>query len=350
MSKQVRKWHELSLVCRSGAGLAAAAPAVCRLLRELVGADAAALFWMNAQGLPDGFFHEDSPASARELFQNAFEELFIGPAELNVAMLATQRGRPGGYLLAPDASYFRSNTFNLLVRASGHQHSLDLRIDIDGQARAIVLLFRAPSRSPFGEADLHTLSKATGPITQVLQLAPNADDWLAGGAAGHLVVSADGRRVMMATAGAEDLIRMSNLVGEGIRLTGPLDAPPAFVRHLVGRLATGAGAPVSDTVAVPSGRLRVTAEPLHMPGDGAGAALVSLALEMPRPLARVGRVLALDLSPRRREIALAAARGESRRQAAIGLGLGEEAMKKHLAAIYAATGTHSWEELAGSLV
>ena len=95
----------------------------------------------------------------------------------------------------------------------------------------------------------------------------------------------------------------------------------------------------------PSGRLRATIEPMHAPGAGAAATLVVLALETPRHLARLDRVLALDLSPRRREIALAAARGDSRREAAARLDLGEEAMKKHLAIVYAATDTHSWEEL-----
>lgn len=343
MSKQVRKWHELSLLCRSGAGLAAITPQVCRLLRELVGADAAALFWMNAEGLPDGFFHEDSPASAREIFLNAFTELFIGPAELNVAMLAQMRGRRGGHLLAPGEDYFRSNTFNLLVRASGHRHSLDLRIDIDGQARAIILLFRTPPRA-FTEADLATLSLAAPPISEALKLHAHGDDWATVEPTGHLLVAADGSRVLMATARAEELIRTSNRVGAGIALTGPLEAPPAFVADLV-RARAGTGL-AEGTVPVPSGRLRVTVEPMRAPGAGESAALVALALETPRHLARLDRVLTLDLSPRRREIALAAARGDSRRDAAARLGLGEEAMKKHLAIVYAATGTHSWEELA----
>ncbi len=343
MSKQVRKWHELSLLCRSGAGLAAITPQVCRLLRELVGADAAALFWMNAEGLPDGFYHEDSPASAREVFINAFRELFIGPAEINVAMLAQMRGRQGGHLLAPGADYYRSNTFNLLVRASGHQHSLDLRIDIDGQARAIVLLFRAPPRA-FTEADLATLSRASDPVSQALKLHAEGDDWAIAEPPGHLLVAADGSRILMATTRAEELIRTCNRVGAGIALTGPLEAPPAFVADLV-RGRPGAG-PAAGTVPVPSGRLRATVEPMRAPGAGASATLVVLALETPRHLARLDRVLALDLSPRRRELALAAARGESRRDASVRLGVGEEAMKKHLAIVYAATGTHSWEELA----
>lgn len=138
-----RKGLELDLLRRTGAGISAIAPMACRILRELVRADAAALFWLDRDGLPEGFFHEDSPAPMRGLFVNAFEELFLGPVELNVAMLARLRGQRAGHLLAPPPECFRSNTFNVLVRPSGHQHALDLRVDHAGRPRAIVLLFRA---------------------------------------------------------------------------------------------------------------------------------------------------------------------------------------------------------------
>lgn len=345
MPKQVRKWHELSLICGIGAGVAAVAPPVCRLLRELVGADAASLFWMNDQGLPEGFFHEDSPESARELFVNEFGRLFVGANELNVATLARMRGRPGGHLLAPGANYFRSNTFNLLVRPSGHRHALDLRIDIGGRARAIVLLFRA-SRT-FDEDDLAVLSVASGRIALALADRSTDDDWRPYGSVGHLLVDADGGSVTMATAVADQLLRASNLVGEGLRLTGPLRTPPAFVADLA-RLAT-AGLTAERAVPVPGGRLRATAEAMRAPDAAGAAVLVTLAPETPRHLARVEGVLALGLSPRRRDIALAASRGATRAEAAAELGLGEEAMKKHLAAIYAAAGAHSWDELARAL-
>ena len=81
---QARRWQELDLLCRLGLGLAPIAPDVCALLRQLAGAVAAALFWLDEEGLPEGFFHEDSPDSVRDLFLNEFERLFVGPHETNV--------------------------------------------------------------------------------------------------------------------------------------------------------------------------------------------------------------------------------------------------------------------------
>ena len=60
-------------------------PAFCAVLRTLVGADAAALFWLDAQGRPEGFFHEDSPAGAQDLFLNEFDRLFAGRTRILIS-------------------------------------------------------------------------------------------------------------------------------------------------------------------------------------------------------------------------------------------------------------------------
>lgn len=340
------KWQELELVCEIGVGIAAIAPSVCRLLRELAGADAAALFWMDERGLPEGFFHEDSTAEAQNLFANEFERLFLGPAELNVATLVKLDGPGWGHLFAPPASYWRSNTFNLLVRASGHHHSLDLRVEHDGRARAVALLFRVAG-NPFGEADLATLRRVAPALSRAFERATADDGWEPSGdllgRGGSLIVDAGGERLLFAGDGARLLLQASNLVGQGIPADGPLCAPPAFARRLCAELAEGGGA--REVIPVARGRLVVTAERLTE-ADGA-VRVVSLAvtLEVPRRLRFVESLMALDLSPRRRSLLLAAASGETRAAAAARTRTSPEAMKKHLAAIYDATGLRSWSDL-----
>ncbi|HEY0200942.1 MAG TPA: hypothetical protein VGC24_04555, partial [Burkholderiaceae bacterium] len=115
-----KKRHELDLLCRAGVGLTPIAPAVCRLVREIVGAEACGLFWMDAQGQPEGFFHEHSSPETQELFLNEYQRLFVGPDEVNVSLLAQHKGRQIGHLLLVPSAYYRSNTFNLLVRGNGH--------------------------------------------------------------------------------------------------------------------------------------------------------------------------------------------------------------------------------------
>lgn len=336
-----RKWHELELVCSTGAGIAAIAPQVCGILREIVGADAAALFWMDPEGWPAGFFHEDSPAACRDLFANAYAELFVGPAEINVASLARKAGAPAGHLLAPPSQYWRSNTYNLLVRASGHHHTLDLRIDHEGRARAVVLLFRV-HRRPFDGDDLALLGLSADLLRRAFAPTPGSDRWVPCGPPASLVVSADGETLLFATEAAQLLLQEGNLVAQGVPAEGPLRHPPALARSLCARLHHEARPRVSLDSA--SGRLAASAERLASP-TGDPVALLTLQAEVPVRLSLVQRILAQDVSPKQKTILLAAASGATRAEAAVQASTTPEAMKKHLMAIFAATGTRSWTEL-----
>lgn len=338
-----RQWTELELVCTAGVGLESVAPDICRLLREMTGADAGALFWMDETGLPAGFFHEDSSPAVRDLFANAFEALFTGESELNVATLITRRDRALGHLIAPPAEYWQSNTYNLLVRASGHHHTMDLRVDEEGAARAVLLLFRARARPGFDTADLEILRLAQPVLRRALRLSPAPLRWRETGASAHLLVDRTGTRLLFSSPSATGLLQQANLVAQGVPVTGALVAPPAFAPGLCATLSAGGRA--ACLLAVPAGRLQVTAEAL----DGAGgeaAVLLTLRHQAPDRLRIVQRVLGLDLSPRQKSILMAAAGGASRLDAARQTGTSPEAMKKHLATIFEATGVRAWGELA----
>jgi hypothetical protein len=231
-----RLWHALGMLCGLGLGLAPIAPEVCAVLRALVGADAAALFWLDAQGLPEGFFHEDSPADAQDLFLNEFSRLFCGPGEINVHTLARADGPRIGRLLSPGAQFFRSNSYNLLVRASGHHHTLDLRVEVAGRTRAIAMLFRAPGTG-FSPGDAALLERASGWLARAFGAPPAALPVHAEGEGpvGHVVLDAEGRLPLFADAAAAQLLRQANLPGLGLRsagLAGPVALPPDLPQRL----------------------------------------------------------------------------------------------------------------------
>lgn len=336
-----RAWHELELICSTGVGIAAIAPQVCRRLRDMVGADAAAIFWMNAQGLPDGFFHEDTQPGARDLFVNEFERLFVGESELNVAALVKRTGAIAGHLLAPPSSYWTSNTFNLLVRASGHHHALDLRIDHAGRPRAVVLLFRT-RQMPFAPEDLDTLRLSADLLRRAFVEAPGSDRWSPVGTPAHLVIGHDGSSLLFASEDARRLLQDGNHVAQGVPVEGPLHRPPAFAVGLCARLAREPRPRLE--LPFPSGRVVATAEELADPLGGS-VALLSLQVETPQRLGIVERILAQHVTPRQKSLLLAAASGLSRMEAAQQAGTSPEALKKHLVAIFAATGARSWVDL-----
>lgn len=324
------------------------APEVCAVLRTLVGADAAALFWLDERGKPEGFFHEDSPADAQDLFLNDFDRLFAGPHEINVHTLARADGPRIGRLLAPGAQFFRSNSYNLLVRASGHHHTLDLRVEVQGSTgpvtRAIAMLFRAPGAG-FTADEAALLERTSGWLARAFAAPPAALQWdaHASGPVGHVVLDAEGLRPLFADEEASRLLRQANLPGLGLH-TAPSAAQAALPPDLLLRLGM-AQASADARIAVPGGWLAAHMSALHPLAGGAAQHLVTLRLERPRSVEVARRVLTLPLSPLQREICLLAGLGHARADCQRLAGVGEAALKKHLRAIFAATGASDWEEL-----
>ena len=338
-----RKWHELDLLCRAGVGLAPIAPAVCRTLRELVGADAAALFWLDEKGVPSGFFHENAMASSHDMFVNEYDRLFAGPSEINVSHVAAMNGRPVGKLMNPGRDYFRSNTLNLLLRPNGHFHTLDLRIDVEGRARAVVMLFREQPR-PFDDNDAFHFAQALPYLKRAIEQQSTDGPWEPTDLSGHLLVDRSGTRLLAVSDEASRLLMACTIVGQNIRFAGPMELPPRFAQDLCRRLETSPS--VEEFLEIPSGRLRLVGTQMRAPVSGAAAeVLLSLEMERPKHLKIIEKILDLSLSPLQRSIAFAAALGSSRADYLKATGIGNEALKKHLATIYRASGVTSWEEL-----
>lgn len=345
-----QRWLELRLLCRPGIGLAAIAQPVCRLAREIVGAEAASLFWLDRNDMPLGFFHEDSPAAARELFVNEFARLFIGPGEINVFFLAKRDGAPCGSLLAPPPDYFRSNTYNLLVRASGHHHCLDLRVDNDDGGRVVLLLFRG-HHPAFTEQDAGKLA-LFDPLLKRAQAQVGLIDlcYEAATEPGHMLVDERGEKIVAICDIAEALLRGSNIVGQGVILNGAMQSAPRFVTDLCGRLMQAGSA--STVVTIPAGRLRLEASPMRAPGadpDAPGQVLIKLHHETPSGIALIEPILEHRLSPLRSEILLYAASGGQRQKVTHAFAISKEAAKKHLREIYRAVGVGYWDDIPQAL-
>jgi len=342
-----RGWHELDIVCRAGVGIAPVAPAICRVLRELVGADAVSLFWVDDQGAPAGVFHENAAESALDLFVNEYDRLFTGPSEVNVSQIAASSGRPVGKLMNPGADYFRSNTFNLLVRASGHFHTLDLRVDVGNRARAVVMLFREQKR-PFSEKDAFYLSQALPYLRRAIKEEVKEQQWESEGIRGHMLVDRSGTKLLAMSDDASKLLKACTIVGQNVRLVGPTTLPPRIAEELCRRLETSSI--VHENLDISLGRLRLTATPMHPTVESAEAqVLLSLEIERPKRLKMIESIMDLPLSPLQRSIALIAAQGGSRGDSLTLAGISNEALKKHLAAIYRAAGVSSWHDLAKTL-
>ena len=367
--RQQLQWRrQLDLLSRTGVGLPAMAPALCALVRQIVGAQTCVLMWVDSAGMPVGVHHEHPNEATQALFMNEYERLFSGDREINVSWAARQHGQACGRMLHPPQVYFRSNTYNLLMRGDHYRHMLDLRIDVDGVARAVAALCRPPGKA-FDEHDavalnslLPALQRACLKSTSALEQGGSED------CTGHLLVSADGQRIHMANPAGVALVRSSRLVGQQIELLGTMERAPRFVQELCTRLhATGQEA-VQSRLDVPGGTLQCTARWMDTAAPGnAGAnaltgvgtdsaapalclVLVTLVLQQPRAARVVREISALGLSPLQGRLALYAAAGGRRAACAQQHRISAEALKKHLRQLYAACGVQEWSELQNHLL
>lgn len=337
------QWQALDLLCRLGLGLAPIASEVCALLRLLVGADAAALLWLDERGAPAGFHHEDSPAHVRNLFLNEFDRLFVGPGETNIVALAQPGGPRVGRLLSPGAAHFRSNSHNLLMRPNGHHHILDLRVEAHGRPRAVVGLFRAPGPG-FSDAHAALLERAGTSLARAFT-PTDAKDGTAQ-ATGHVLLDTDGHSPLLADATALRLLQNAHLPGLGLYGATTADLPADLPRHL--RLRPDE----ERSIPVPDGVLHAHMHAMRPLAGSTAAAphwLISLQWQRPQQIDVVRRVLALPLNPLQREIAAAAGLGLARADCMAATGIGNALMKKHLRTILDVTGASDWEALAHGL-
>lgn len=347
-SRVDRLWLELRLLCQPGIGFGPIAPKLCAAVRKMIGGDAAALFWLSADGMPVGFYHEDSPPEVRDLFTNEFERLFVGENEINVFHLAHRTDGAGGHLLTPHKDYFRSNTFNLLIRPSGHHHSLDLRIDCEDGSKAVLLLFRTRTGA-FCEDDLLRLLSLQ-PLLRVVQGSGNDVPTGDITRAGVMIVDRDNAEILALCQEAEAIIGESNLVGQGIRLADGINTVPQFIAQLCAQLNVF---PEAETkVTVPGGVLSATVTQLRQTSPLIAAdrpigslALVHLNQIAPRGIELLDKVMEQNLSPLRTQILMYAACGGSRERVAGSFGISKEATKKHIAAIYRQLGAGRWEDV-----
>lgn len=343
---------EMDLLSSSGAGIAPLAPRLANLMRRIIGAEACVLCWVDANGLPIGVYSEIHVPEATDLFTNEFH-LFVGPNECNSVWLAKQKGSPSGHLLNLGPAYFRSNTFNLLLRGTGLRHQLDLRVDVDGTAQVTMVMFRAPAQ-PFAEADVKKLLSLLPSLRRALQVNASGAAWSGAQAhSGHLLISADGELVEMISAEALSLLQSALLMGQDFYRLKLLQRPPRFMRTLCAELRDAAECSARMQIDVAGGAFFITAtwmSGVAVAGTGGRSILVTLEHRLTSAVPVASAIVGLQLSPLQSRIAMYAAGGGRRADCSAHHKVSTEALKKHLREIYAATGAADWDALPLALV
>jgi DNA-binding CsgD family transcriptional regulator len=341
--------EHIRLLCRCGVGLEAIAGPLCKAVRARIKAMGVALFWLDDAGAPSGFFHDCAPAELKDLFVTRFEELFVDPNEISMLTFIRGRGPPIGTTLADGFMdrFRQENIYRYLCAPLGHYHMLDVRIDLAGEGRAALCAWNEQAR-PFTQREVALLA----PVKRLMDIALSSAGaniaWHSSGQGhGHFITDIAGKALIAIDAEAEAFLLEAHLLMQNVPMQGEMRAPPTFARMLAAQLAERDSAEIRIPIA--NGRLVARASRTRIiEGAGSDQAMMHVALgrETPRNVIAVEHVMALPLTPLQREIALFGMTGGARGDCGAEFGVSREALKKHLRAIYSATGTERWVDLA----
>jgi hypothetical protein len=338
----------IRLLCQSGAGLQAIASPFCEAVRELIGAASGSIFWLSDHDEPVGFYHDCAPAEIKDLFVTRFDDAFFASEPVNIAMIASQDGPSVGKMLDPamQRAFAGGNIHRLLCVPLGHDLFLDMSAFVPGSGKAAFCGWY-PTGWALSHSDAGALLAVQPLMEHALASPPHGANWRSiGTGSPHIIVSEDGGELLAIDAEAERILMSSQLLRQNL---SPIDQPrqaPGFVAQMVGQLAVGETAKLH--LPVPDGRLVCRASRtrlLNPTGNGSNSIFVSLSLEIADEVAKVGYLMALELTPLQRDIAAFALLGGERQDCMEALRVGSEALKKHLRAVFEVTGTARWSDL-----
>jgi DNA-binding CsgD family transcriptional regulator len=351
--KKARQWARLRMLCCSGQELITLGPDLDRLTRELVPSGASGLFLTNHDGEQYARHHEGCPESVERICVEG-GALFDSPGEPNYRYLYRPGAPKVGQWRVPPRHFLASHTFQMLIRGCGYRHSLDTRLEVDGQRMGMFYLFRELGRS-YTEEDAADMGRIALYLEHALRTRrPPSDTADRMVEAEALVVARTDGRMLFASAEAQDILRMIPLVRGSWPDRRRL---PPLCLQLIDILRDDARHSLqmpTTAIALPGGRLEISAHWLGSAGSDdqpveamLAEGLVGLTLTRTTPVSlRIWRNLsALSLSPTQMEVAYWMAVGGGREAARARMPISESVLRDCVKAIYEKLGCSSQEQL-----
>ena len=179
-----------------------------------------------------------------------------------------------------------------------------------------------------------------------------------------MLISKDGLQVEMIDAAARQLLSTIRLFDQNVSIARQSSEPPKFVQLLCKQLSLQNTASTKTEIALAGGTLVaiakwLTSAPQMMATKFGGETetsvlpnkkiLVSVHFKPAGAIDVVQGISAMGLSPLQGRIAMYAAAGGSRTNCALHHQVSNEALKKHLREIYAASSCADWHELTATM-
>jgi DNA-binding CsgD family transcriptional regulator len=333
-------------------------PPLLKAVRQLVGAESAGFFWVDARGDMTALYAERLlPAPVMQVY---FER-FYDAADSSFRRAFAERARGAEPVVTESAtpSHERSAYYNEVMRHLDAHHVLYGIVREQERALGQLSLYRPKSAPTFGPAEEGELAGVMRYVAHgVSRRAPE------GGLAGDPVGAAEDAIFLVDAAGRIESLSPPAHKLLALAVQGSLRpangstlddaAQPALARlreQLRGALSGADVEPPGVVIDNAWGRFRLRAYSLaDDPAARDARMAVRIQRQEPMLLKFVDALSGLGLSPQQREIAAGLARGASNQELAAALGVSPNTIAYHIKQLFARLDTHDRQQMVGKVL
>ncbi len=332
-------------------------PALLKAVREFVGAESAAFFWVDTNGDITNLYAERvlPPKLMRTYFarhydgeEHAFRQKFLARAQESDPVSSS----------SPSTEYVRTAYYNEILRHLDAHHVLYGVVRDQGSAIGQLSLYRSKDSRAFTAADRAAVRDISRYVAHAAARPANPDDpgrFVDGDTEGLVIVDADGR---ILRASPQSLHLLARAMRQNFNAhTLPLmigDAATGIVRELIDRVESiresKPAKPPRENVDGQWGRFQISAYALE--GGPKGQAQIGIHVRHREPMMVrfIEAMGALDLSPQQREVALLLAQGKSNQEIATALSVSANTASYHVKQLFARLDAHDRAEAVARLM
>ena len=334
-------------------------PALLKAVRQLVGAESAAFFWVDAEGDMTALYAERLlPAPVMKVYFERFYE----SGESSFRRAFTQRAQLVEPVTAatPSAASERSPYYNEVMRHLEAYHVLYGIVREQAQAIGQLSLYRpktAATFSPGERAELTSIMRyVVHGVSQRGRRVADTSGFLDSAEDAVFLIGPDGALRQHSLA-AQKLLALATQgkIGPEQVLSGVADGARPVLRRLAEQLrfalSDGDAGPPSLVIDNTWGRFVLRAYPVSDAPPGADDPIaVRIQRQEPMLLKFVDALHGLGLSPQQREIAAGLARGSSNQELAAALGVSANTIAYHIKQLFQRLDTHDRQQMIGKVL
>jgi DNA-binding CsgD family transcriptional regulator len=334
-------------------------PPLLKAVRELVGADSAAFFWVDTQGEMTKLYSEKTlPEAVMKVY---FDRYYVA-GESAFRRAFNERARQPEPVMAvePTPEMERSPYYTDIMQRLDAHYVLYGVVREQGQPIGQLSLYRSKRTRPFGAAQkaelasiIHYIEHGVGRRARPLSV---PDEFLDASDDAVFLIRQDGAVATLPLA-AQKLLSLATRgrIGRDEAHGGVAEGAQPVLRRLADRLCAAArgeeGTPPMEVIDNTWGRFVLRAYAISDgPFDGTARFAVRIHRQEPMLLRFVGALGELGLSPKQREIAAGLARGATNQELAEALGVSVNTIAYHIKQLFARLDTHDRQEMIGKVL